>query len=118
MILLCEHPNLVRDARAPNHTVSESYNHPDGVGLAPFFPSVFVLKQRLPGFESSLRSYPISSCAFLVQRRLRAADYLLGKALWGGWPGTSLYAVALRDVSESELPPKGHVRALAQEIEK
>ena len=35
-----------------------SYNHHlEGS----FLPSVFVLKQRLPGFESSLRSYPINS---------------------------------------------------------
>jgi hypothetical protein len=34
-----------------------SYNHH---GRLLSFPSVFVLKQRLPGFESSLRSYPIN----------------------------------------------------------
>jgi hypothetical protein len=34
-----------------------SYNHH---AKAPFFPASLVLKPRLPGFESSLRSYPIN----------------------------------------------------------
>jgi hypothetical protein len=31
-----------------------------------FLPSVFVLNTRLPGFESSLRSYPINSSPVLA----------------------------------------------------
>jgi hypothetical protein len=34
-----------------------SYNHH---AKAPFFPASLILKPRLPGFESSLRSYPIN----------------------------------------------------------
>src|SRR5208283_647457 len=50
------------------------------IAKAPFFPSVFVLKQRLPGFESSLRSYPINPCVFCKGGRRCCMRYLI--LLW------------------------------------
>jgi hypothetical protein len=39
------------------------YNHH---AKTPFFPASLILKPRLPGFESSLRSYPINSFAYFA----------------------------------------------------
>jgi hypothetical protein len=43
-------------------------SHPIIIIEGSFLPSVFVLKLRLHGFESSLHSYPISPCRVLCDR--------------------------------------------------
>jgi hypothetical protein len=48
-----------------------SYNHH---AKAPFFPASLILKPRLPGFESSLRSYPINPNVVLFDVRVGSRE--------------------------------------------
>src|ERR1700730_7339007 len=69
-------------------------SHPIIIIEGSFLPSVFVLKQRLHGLESSLHSYPINPCRALCAK------------LGGKVDSRSVYAEASTNASAVRLPRK------------